>query len=217
MSGYLRQMSKNDTISKLKKVLVRAIEETMPFIFLLRNIHNIDRRLDGDLASDSEFVDYGTLSEEELLGRIKEEHERKCYMDEKTYKMTLAITIGLTVLGSVMAVLVRDIESHFLSMVIGILAMLSILYVLSGGSIALHSLSTRTTHGYGTRFLIKSKQKDAGKEVLVSALASQELENIKGHLRNEAAYQCVRNGMMLLFGSVTVYVIAVVMQLLVGG
>jgi len=80
-----------------------------------------------------------------------------------------------------------------------------ILYTIIGGIIALGALKTLPTYGYGTNFIIKSKD---DVNVKIAALAAQEKVNTARHLRNEAAYQCLRNGFIILIIPVIFFIIA---------
>jgi hypothetical protein len=65
------------------------------------------------------------------------------------------------------------------------------------------SLRTLPTFGYGTGFKIDSKTADAPAEVYVDALLRQEKANQIRQVRNEAAFQALRNG-FFLFGIVLI-------------
>ena len=59
------------------------------------------------------------------------------------------------------------------------------------------------SYGYRTQFLLQ-QQEDA-QNILADVLARQEIANNIRHLRNETAYQAVRNGLSLLFAAFLVF------------
>ena len=117
-------------------------------------------------------------------------------MDDKTFKMTLALTFGLTVLGSTTSFLLKEIPFTNLWILIAVLISSSIFYTMAAGFIALGALKTLPSYGYGTDFLLRARD---DRSVLVYALAAQEKVNLIRHLRNECAYQSLRNGFVCLF------------------
>jgi hypothetical protein len=124
-------------------------------------------------------------------------------MDEKTFKLTLSLSVGLTVLGSTAAFLVKTVLSATVQTALAVMIGLGLLYVLAAGFVALGALRTFQSYGYGTQFLLQ-QQEDA-QNALADALARQETANNIRHLRNEAAYQAVRNGLFLLFAAFLVF------------
>ena len=65
------------------------------------------------------------------------------------------------------------------------------------------ALRTLPSYGYGTRFLLD--QSVDPPQILADALARQETMNVVRHLRNEAAYQAMRNGLLFLFAGIMVF------------
>jgi hypothetical protein len=68
--------------------------------------------------------------------------------------------------------------------------------MLIAGIISLGALKTLPKYGYGTKHEILAEQQGANH--IAKALFLQEEINIVRHLRNESAYQCLRNGFLLL-------------------
>lgn len=189
----------------------RIIEEVFPFGHYLANSHCVKKRLcdSSEILCRREFVDYRSLPARKIKKRIKEEHQRASDMDAKTFKLTLSFSVGLTVLGSMAAFLIKIIESSTIQSTLAILIGLGVFYVLAAGLLAVGALRTRQSHGYGTRPLLWKKDK---KKKLAEALAREETMNITRHLRNEAAYQSLRNGLWLLFIGLLVFVATFVYQ-----
>ena len=74
-------------------------------------------------------------------------------MDEKTFKLTLSLSVGLTVLGSTAAFLTKVISSATIQTLLTIVIGIGLSYVLVAGFVALGALRTLQTYGYGTQFL----------------------------------------------------------------
>ncbi|MGB4782849.1 hypothetical protein, partial [Candidatus Methylomirabilis sp.] len=118
---------------------------------------------------------YHVLSDEELMQRLSEERDRAKAMDEKTFKMTLALTVALTVLGSTATSMVQGVPFERMRPLVALLAWLAILYSLAGGFVALGALRTLPSFGYGTEFLTRAKRDRA---IVAESLVAQELMNI---------------------------------------
>ena len=93
-------------------------------------------------------------------------------MDDKTFKLTISLSVGFTVLGSTAAFLVRTIFSPPIQTTIMAIVALGVFYILAAGFVALGALRTARSYGYGTRFLLQQQAK--AQEVLADALARQE-------------------------------------------
>ena len=144
---------------------------------------------------------YHALDVDIINTRIKEEHDRAKYIDEKTVKFTLTTTIALALLSSTSTFLLQKVtQGVFLSISIS-LSGLSVLYLLIGGLISLEALTTLPTYGYSTDFRVKAKDYQ---DIVFNALAAQEKINAVRQVRNEAAFQCIRNGLLLLMISFAV-------------
>ncbi|MDE0301908.1 MAG: hypothetical protein OXJ38_01685 [Gammaproteobacteria bacterium] len=174
----------------------RIIEELFPFGHYLANSHCVKKRLcdSSEILCRKEFVEYRTLSVQQLKKRLKEEHKRASDMDAKTFKLTLSFSVGLTILGSIAAFFIKMISFSTIQTILTVLIGLGVFYVLAAGLLAVGALRTRPSYGYGTRPLLWKKKKK-----FAEALAHEETMNITRHIRNEAAYQSLRNGLWLLF------------------
>lgn len=194
-----------------RKILARISEELLPppfFWVYYRKKVKVAKGL-GDFAApcgEGKYKRYWSLSNQQLSDRLCEEHERGRAIDEKTLRFTFVISIGLTVLGAAAGYLTKVLENDSLKYVVVSAAGISVLYTITGGLLALGALKTLPRYGYGTQFLLWEDQKLAK----VRALAAQEELNIVRHLRNEAAYQCIRNGFAALLFLVCVFFISLV-------
>ena len=182
------------------------IEELFPFIFYWMRSRKKKKMCNSDdILRSQEYVNHRTLSKRHLIFRIKEEHRRASQMDEKTVKFTLSFSIGFAVLGLGATFFadfaqILEIKKVVLIWVFSI----GILYILIAGLTALGALRMRPYSGYGTEFLICLAQTRDPKTILAKALARQECENLVRQLRNEATYQSLRNGLVLIILGVVI-------------
>ena len=193
----------------------RLLEELFPFMCYVRRRNHLLQRSESDRILDSEaFAGYGTLSEEELQNRLSEERQRAQSMDEKTFKLTLSFSVGLAVFGLTTTSVARNMPYVPIQGILITLVGLGLLFVLSAGFIALGALRTFPSYGYGTAFMVKIRKTEKTEAVLVLAaeLARQETMNNIRHLRNEAAYQTLRNGLFLFFVGVMLSLAALGIQ-----
>ena len=184
-------------------------EEIFPFLFFYFSKRKLTKEVtNGSFASEnSTYKRYYKLPKEDLKSRIMQEHDRSKSMDDKTFKMTLAISFGLTILGSTASLLVKGMPNPELKVTVAIFAGLSIFYSMTAGFTAIGALKTLPTYGYGTDFLLNAKDDIS---TLVKALAAQEKMNIIRHLRNESAYQSLRNSMALLFLALMIFAFSLI-------
>jgi hypothetical protein len=191
--------------------LKRVIEEFLPFFVYIRRSAK-KKRLEEILpADDATLLGYGRLNVDDLRKRLEERHKDAAFLDEKTFKMTLALALALTFLGTSVTALVKEIGSPVGKLAVASLVSASILYILFGGIIALGAMKSQKTYGKATT---------AGTETpgeLAEALRKQELSNVRRHLRNEASFQSLRNGLCLLIVAIVVFVFFYIRGLLNNG
>lgn len=187
---------------------VRITEEVFPFIYYLlrvnkkKKIYNLDEKKFGEI-----FPGYGNLPEDILIERIKDERQRASNLDEKTYKLTLSLSFGLSVVSFAATALPKSISLIYAQISIYIVIWLGLFYFMIAGFVALGSLKTSQSFGYGTDFSLKLENNNERKQIILAeALAKQETANIIRHLRNETAYQTLRNGLVLLFLAIISFV-----------
>jgi hypothetical protein len=174
-------------------------EELLPFVAYVRNARKLRRLAMAEdlLEQKPQYTGYRSLTPEQLLERLKEERARAASLDEKTFKITLSLTIGLTIIGTTSVILASATEAQMLKLIIGGTTWIAAFYILTAGFIAIGALKTETSFGYGTALLLISPEKKS--DAYAEYLARQELMNQVRHVRNEASYQSLRNGMILLF------------------
>lgn len=180
----------------------RITEEIFPFgYYVVRARRKKKQCFSENLLQEPQFADYETISVSGLQQRLSDEHQRASSMDEKTFKLTLSLSVGLTVLGLTAAFLTNLISSGTIQTISIIVIGCGVLYVLAAGFVALGALRTLPTYGYGTRFLLQSQN---DQKILAEALACQETMNIIRQLRNETAYQALRNGLWLAYAGIMI-------------
>lgn len=181
----------------MKTFLNCIFEQTFPFIYFFFNKRKVMKKLESQGSDESDFETYKVLNGDILTGRIKEEHERAVKIDDKTSKFVLGLSVSLTVIAAAsgsFAKLVLDAEyTDLVAAICGISSM----YMLSAGIIALGAFQTLPLYGYGTIHEIHLKNE--GDSYLTKALFLQEKVNNVRQIRNEAAYQSLRNGFLILF------------------
>ncbi len=188
----------------MKKIIYQLFEEIFPIFPFLKSKNSIQRNIkDVEILSKRSDL-YKQLNTDSLDKRIKEEHERGVKIDDKTSKFTLGLSVSLTVLAAVSGSIAKYLPDGSYTTFIAIVCGIAALYMLLAGIIALGALKTLPTYGYGTEHVINLKEK--GISYLAEALFAQEQINIIRQLRNEAAYQSLRNGFILLFFALLVSV-----------
>ena len=179
--------------------LSTILEEVCPFVCYVVRCRRLRRRAEAvDILDNRGFAKYGRLSPEEIAERLGEEHTRARAMDEKTFKLTLSFSVGLTIVGLVTSSLIDSVSGVKSQVILASFFGLGTLFVLVAAFLALGALRTLPAYGYGTGFLLALQQTENRHKVLADALARQETMNTIRHLRNEAAYQTLRNGLVLV-------------------
>ena len=196
------------------KCISCIIEELFPFVhYLVRKQRKKKLSNSENILEQGQFDDYSKLSTEKLERRLCEEHRRASEMDEKTFKLTLSFSVGLTVLALIAAPLTRVIISVQIKGIFIVPMHVGLLFVLAAGIVALGGMRTLPKYGYGTEFMLDQKEK-VSNALLADALARQETINIIRHLRNEVAYQSLRNGTLLIFAGFIIFVVTLFYQTL---
>ena len=180
----------------------RIAEEIFPFgHYVLRSRRKKQQCVKKNPLQELQCTDYATVPVDGLKQRLSDEHQRASSMDEKTFRLTLSLSVGLTVLGSTAAFLTNMISSGTIQTISTIAIGCGVLYVLAAGFVALGALRTLPTYGYGTKFLLQCQN---DQRALAEALACQEAMNIIRQLRNETAYQALRNGLCLVYAGIMI-------------
>lgn len=194
--------------------LTAILEEVCPFPFYISRGVKLRRRASAmGVLTDPNLAKYQGLSSDDLKERLDEEHVRARIMDEKTFKLTLSFSLGLSILGLTTSSLVTAVSSMLVQTSLILILGAGTLYVLGAASLALGALRTLPTYGYGTAFLLKARAAaDREETVLADALLRQEAMNQVRHLRNEAAYQGLRNGLVIVLAGFCVLLVALVHQ-----
>lgn len=194
----------------MKKYAYRAFEEAIPLLAFLRNKRKIMMELSDEAKVKEKSKPYEALNERCLKDRMVEEHYRSKRIDEKTSKFTLGLSVSLTVLAAASGVFAKIIPSSSYAGLISIICGFASIYMLLAGITALGSLKTLPVYGYGTQHALRLK--DDGVSYLSQALYAQERMNVVRHLRNEAAYQSLRNGFFVLLFALMGSVVGLIAQ-----
>jgi len=171
----------------------RWIEEILPFLQFLGVKSKLEARSNADeILTRPEYSEYSSLEASALLQRIEEEHRRGALIDDKTFKLTLSLSIGLAVLGSASALILKALASQEMKILVGSLLTVGVAYVLTAGFLALTSLRTLPSYGFGTTFLLQRKADDES-EMFVCALAYQASQPAS-LIGDKRATECVEAG-----------------------
>ena len=183
----------------------RTCEEIAPWGFFVARAKRQERRCRcKDLLNTGSYREYARLEEKELERRLTEEHQRSDALDEKTVKLTLSIAgglsvlgLGLTVIGTTTSALDQAKALAGVTNYVIPLVTLSVVHFFGATWMALGALRTQPRYGFGTQYLLAL---DGGDRRVTQAnhLARQEIMNSIRQLRNEAVFQTVRNGMIVL-------------------
>lgn len=194
--------------------ILRFFEEIFPFIFyFVHSRHQRRRSKSREILNEGEFADYINIPEDKIKERLKEEHQRASTIDEKTSKLTVSFSIALTFVGATIVFLKTIVfpvaMQTMISGLINFLIFIGLFYCVMAGLVALDALRTAPRYGYGTPVLLE--QDTLRKKILAESLARQEVINLVPQLRNEAAFQSLRNGLwifvvvILMFGITLAY------------
>lgn len=183
----------------------RIAEELFPFAYYLRNSLRLKARSElPDILQHEGFGQHDRLSLDELDRRLTEEHERASVLDDKTLKVTLFLSagfsvlgLGLTVIGSSISLPLKTAAPQVGSILFTLLFGVSVVYFLLASWLALGAVRTYPRFGFGTQYLL-ARQRSNSAALAAEQLARQETLNVLRHCRNEAVFQTVRNGLILL-------------------
>ncbi len=175
---------------------MKLFEEIFPVVVFFCNRKKKLTKVDDLDREDPAVERYRELEIDTLNKRLKEEHLRAVKIDDKTSKFTLGLSVSLTIIAAVSGSFAKFLPSQDFEGVIFIVCGLSALCMLFAGIISLGAMKTLPTFGYGTEHEIELKK--YGADHLAWVLLKQEEINIVRHLRNEAAYQSLRNGFLVL-------------------
>lgn len=179
---------------------IHVIKEILPFLHM-KGIY--DRKLqDIDKVLNDKYSYYFELESEIVSNRLKEEHQRSQRIDDKTSKFTLGLSICLTVLGVSATVVAKLLPAHELKFLVVVFLSICSLYMILGGIVSLGAFKLMPTYGYGT--LYEYRKSRNGTSEVVKALIGQENINLVKQVRNQVAYLCIRNGLVMLLTSLLI-------------
>lgn len=186
-----------------KTLWLNVVQQVLPFLEYWRAKRKLDERRESDsILQRDEYSEYAQLPPDELDGRLREEHERSERLDDKTFRLSFAITFGLAIFGVGSGLTIGDglgLESPTLWVLVSLVAGAAI-YFWSAALLAAGALESVSMHGVGTRrrLLARTQAPRTLAFYYARELARQELVNLNRHNRNNATYMSLRNGMLLL-------------------
>ena len=188
-----------------KTLWLNVVQQILPFLEYWRAKRKLDERRDSEsILERDEYSEYAQLPPDELDGRLREEHERTERLEDKTFRLSFAITFGLAIFGVGSGLTIGDglgIDGLTLWVLVSLVVGVAI-YFWSAALLAAGALESVSTYGIGTQRLVWAKDKTDRELATLYAkdLACQELVNLNRHNRNNATYMSLRNGLLLLLG-----------------
>ena len=190
----------------------RIAEELFPFAYYLRNSLRLKARSElPDILQHESFRQHDRLSLSELDRRLTEEHERASVLDDKTLKVTLFLSagfsvlgLGLAIIGSSSSLLMKTAAPQVGPILFTVLFGTSVVYFVLASWLALGAVRTYPRFGFGTQYLL-ARQHSNSTALAAEHLARQETLNVLRHCRNEAVFQTVRNGLILLLAGLLAF------------
>jgi len=180
---------------KIIENLKGILSVPFPFIYL----YGLEKRKLSDATNymSEEHAFFYELDKAIVDSRLKEEHSRSKQIDDKTSKFNLGLSLCLTIICVAATTIAKLLPDHELKPIIIAFLSISSLYMLIGGLVSLSAFKLMPTYGYGSRYeyLKASNERVEG----IKALIGQENVNLIKQVRNEVAYQCLRNGFVMLF------------------
>ena len=191
-------------MSAVRGVLLRILEEVIPIAtFVPRKRRKLKAaQADEEPANAARYCE---IDVEELSALLDDDRGRAATVDEKSFKLSLSLSVALTVLGTLSPILFDRITSRWLLIVCGVFILASVFNALVGGFIALGAMDTLPSYGRGPLGIPKGAS-GARRRLLASSLARNELVGIARQLRNSATYQHLRNGLICLSAALCAYV-----------
>ena len=187
-------------------------EELFPFAYYLRNSLRLKAQSKlADILEHEGFCRHNCLSLDELDRPLTEEHERASVLDDKTLKVTLFLSagfsvlgLGLTIIGSSSSMFMNTTAPQIGPTLFTALFGVSVVYFLLASWLALGAVRTYPRFGFGTQYLL-ARQRSNSTALVAEHLARQETLNVFRQCRNEAVFQTVRNGLILLVAGILAF------------
>lgn len=185
---------------KIIENLKHILSVPFPFIYL----YGLEKRKLSDATNymSEKYAFFFELDKTIIDSRLKEEHSRSKQIDDKTSKFNLGLSLCLTIIGIAATTVAKLLPDHELKPIIIAFLSISSLYMLIGGLVSLSACKLMPTYGYGSRY--ESLKASNERVESIKALIGQENVNLIKQVRNEVAYQCLRNGFVLLFVALTI-------------
>lgn len=184
----------------MNKWIHRALEELCPvphFVIACGKKRKEAENISANDANDNDILtqQLAKINSSEIAIRLLEEHKRGSKLDEKTYKITTVISIGITIVGILTAQAIKIVDNNVIMNLLKILIQIAIIYGVAASFVSIGAVRALPQYGFGTEFVMKQKEDVF---IALKALRSQEAINITRQLRNECAYLLLRNSYYLI-------------------
>lgn len=169
---------------------------TMPFVNrkLEKKLDNIESHVSADIKS---------LSDEDIKRFLDAEWVRAKELDEKLTKLTVSLSVALTIGGLVAKTIVDGLAISPIKIVVLILLALSMVSFLYGAVIGFRGLKPKRRFGYGASFMASAaREGDDGRKSFNFAVAGFEVVNMVRANEASASVDHIRNGIILFAISV---------------
>ena len=172
------------------------VEEIFPFVIYFKNYKKLNLKFNQvGILEEKEFTKYETIAIDKLQLRLCEERKRAVAIDNKTARMSLWVSLGLTVLSSSSALFIEQIPYLLARIIFLVLVGFGFLYFFVSSYIALGSLKTLPSYGFGTEVLLIKNNRQLQRKLADWLARSETVNSIR---RNESTYQSIRNGLLLM-------------------
>lgn len=181
----------------------RTWPELLPFLAYWRVKRLLDKRRDGDgILTRKEYKCYSGLRVDQLRARVESELGRGDDLDDKTFRLSFALSFGLAVFGIAGGITIEGSIRASVPVIWAAIGCgsLAAAYLWTAAVLAAGALESIPSYGESSEDLLQDKMEEATE---VSAryagnLAKQEIVNLNRHNRNNATYMCLRNALIWL-------------------
>lgn len=188
------------------------LKQIFPFVGYLRARSKIVRALE-DMENQAEGKSLDLIksyaeADPETLGKwLDDEHKRAAAIDDKTFKFASSIATALTLSSAAVTLVTQLTPNVWFKALILIPSVLSIMFAVIAAFFGFAAAGNSKTYGIGPGAKIgwvriaDEKQRSLS---IAHALACQEKVYLLKVARNQAAFMCLRNSLILVIVSVTV-------------
>lgn len=151
-----------------------------------------------DWRNQNAFQDIFNLNEEDLKKYIENEWGRAKELDDKLSKLTVTLSIALTIGGALAKTAVDSISWEPGRIVLVLFLTASMLFLLAGALVGFNGLVPKPRYGYGPRFLNQLSAGDAERRSAMEyAACGFETTNAVRANETMVAVSLIRNGVLI--------------------